>query len=82
MEQLTTKQVAAVFGVTRAAVSYWIKAGILPHERVETPAGMYYLIPASAIKTFKRPKRGKRKLTKAERLQRFARKLELETEAA
>jgi hypothetical protein len=58
---LTTSQFAARLDppVGQSTVRLWCTQGLIPGAREEnTPRGKVWLIPASALEGFKRPKRG------------------------
>ena len=56
---LTTDEVAAAFGVSRAAVAYWCRHGLLPGAHVAPyHSGLRWLIPAVALDGFAPPKVG------------------------
>ena len=60
-ELLTLRQVAVLFGVTRQAVAYWIKRGLLPAYKPQAPTGVKspWLVKQSAVTGFV-PPRGKK----------------------
>jgi excisionase family DNA binding protein len=59
-EELTAAQVAERLEVGRSTVNLWCRQGKFPGARVEeSPVGDYWLIPASDLKDFQPPKRGR-----------------------
>jgi hypothetical protein len=63
--ELTTADVAARLDSPERTVRLWCKQGRFEGARaVSTPRGDYWIIPASALKTFQKPERG-RPTTKA-----------------
>lgn len=59
-KMLTTQEAAEHMGVAYQTVMAWVYQGKFPNaEKMETPRGIYYLIPATDINGFERPKRGR-----------------------
>ena len=59
-EELTTADVAAKLNTPERTVRLWCKQGRFEGARsVSTPRGDYWTIPASALKTFQKPERGR-----------------------
>lgn len=60
-ELLTIRQVAERFGVTRQAVGYWIKRGLLPGYRPQAPEGVKspWLVRQSEVDSFTPPRKGR-----------------------
>ena len=59
-EELTTADVAAKLNRPERTVRLWCKQGRFEGARsVSTPRGDYWTIPASALKTFQEPERGR-----------------------
>ena len=59
-DELTAAQVAERLGVGRSTVNLWCRQGRFTGARREdSPVGVYWLIPASALKDFVPPKRGR-----------------------
>ena len=57
---LTVKEVAKVFKVADVTARVWCQKGRFPNAyQVETPFGLYWLVPEKDVKNFKRPKVGR-----------------------
>jgi len=59
-DELTAAQVAERLEVGRSTVNLWCRQGKFPGARIEaSPVGDYWMIPASDLKDFQPPKRGR-----------------------
>lgn len=64
---MTARQFANETGAAYTTVMLWLKRGIIPGAKLkEDQRGAYWEIPASALKTFKRPKIGRPKKSRKE----------------
>ncbi len=62
---MTARQFANKTGAAYTTVMLWLKRGIIPGaELKEDQRGVYWEIPISALKTFKKPKLGRPKKLK------------------
>ena len=58
--ELTTAEVAARLNRPERTIRLWCKQGLFAGARsVDTPRGAYWQIPASALKDFQEPTRGR-----------------------
>ena len=58
-DYLTTRQVAERLEVAYTTVMGWIERGLIPVEEREESRGKIYLVPAAALKDFKKPQAGR-----------------------
>ena len=57
-KELSTAEVAERFGVSAISVRLWCRRGLFPHaDEMQTPRGPIWMIPASDLIGFDKPKR-------------------------
>jgi len=58
---MSTAEFAEKFGAPYTTVMTWLKRGLIPGATLKDyPRGQVWEIPRAALKTFRRPKRGRR----------------------
>lgn len=61
MKKLTTAEAAERLGVAQVTVNVWCLRGLFPNAiREETPRGPVWMIPEGEVRSFVKPKRGRR----------------------
>ena len=59
-DELTTAEVAGRLNAPERTIRLWCKRGLFEGAHsVDSPRGPYWMIPASALKTFQRPAQGR-----------------------